>query len=87
MHTDKLGSVYGGMLSVGAITLLVLYLQYLIYRMYQGKDDRTVKIDMNNSFTEETNKVFMNDIRFIPSVSIRAMDIDFIQKSEIFEKE
>lgn len=42
---------------------------------------------MNNSFTEETNKVFMNDIRFIPSVSIRAMDIDFIQKSEIFEKE
>ena len=26
MHTDKLGSVYGGILSVSAITLLILYL-------------------------------------------------------------
>lgn len=55
--------------------------------MYQGKDDKTTSRGVSNNFSEENNMVDLNEMPFLPSVSIRAMDVDYIKKQPVFEKE
>ena len=61
IHTETLGSIAGGILSLTAITLLTLYLIYLSFRMTNGKDDVNRTMQRANEFLDGSESFDLSD--------------------------
>jgi hypothetical protein len=85
MYHDKLGSYFGGVMTLLFVSFMVYYSGVLVIQMQKGDNDIINMMTMTNQFDQETYKVNVSHHAFMPYLQLEKQDLDSEEVFDIWE--